>query len=42
MGQLKLSTPISIKECVLIAIAIEETKGNVPDDLKSAEEIAEV
>lgn len=42
MGQVKLSTPISIKECVLVAIAIEEAKGNLPDDLKSAEEIAEV
>jgi DNA mismatch repair protein MLH1 len=42
MGRLVLSTPLSIKECVLIAVKLEEAKGNLPNDIKSADDIAEV
>lgn len=41
MGRLVLS-PVSVKECVLVAVRLEEAKGNLPNDTKSAEEIAEV
>ncbi|EIE84093.1 hypothetical protein RO3G_08798 [Rhizopus delemar RA 99-880] len=40
MGELKLAKPISIKECVLIAIQIEKEKGNVPNKLQDADMIA--
>lgn len=42
MGELKLAKPISIKECVLIAIQIEKEKGNVPNKLQDADMIAKV
>ncbi|GAA5809620.1 hypothetical protein MFLAVUS_003031 [Mucor flavus] len=40
MGKLVLSTPISIEECVLVAIEIEESKGNLPKDLGDANKVA--
>lgn len=42
MGQLILSNPISIKECALVAIEIEESKGNLPEGTEDAKEIAAV
>lgn len=42
MGKLVLSTPISIEECVLVAIEIEESKGNLPKDLGDANKVATV
>lgn len=41
MGRLVLS-PLSVKECVLSAVMLEEAKGNLPNDSKSADDIAEV
>jgi hypothetical protein len=35
MGRLKLSEPINIKEYIDIAIALEDKKGNLPEDLKA-------
>jgi hypothetical protein len=35
MGRLKLSKPINIKEYIDIAIAFEDKKGNLPEDLKA-------
>jgi DNA mismatch repair protein MLH1 len=42
MGHLQLSTPISIRECVSIALEIEAKNGNLPEDIKSPQEIIEV
>jgi DNA mismatch repair protein MLH1 len=40
-GQLKLSRPLSIKDCVLIAIEMEKEKGNLPEEIQDAQEIAQ-
>ncbi|ORE06950.1 DNA mismatch repair protein MutL [Rhizopus microsporus var. microsporus] len=40
MGELKLSKPMSIKDCVLMAIEYEAAKGNLPDELQDANTIA--
>lgn len=37
-----MARPISIRECVLIAIEAEKEKGQLPDDIKEVNEIAEV
>ncbi|KAG2195568.1 hypothetical protein INT47_001315 [Mucor saturninus] len=40
MGKIELN-PTSIKELILIAITLEEAKGNLPNDIKSPDDIAE-
>ncbi|KAI8384686.1 putative DNA mismatch repair protein mlh1 [Radiomyces spectabilis] len=39
-GRLNLSEPVDIRASVLLAIEAEERKGNLPDQLRSADEIA--
>ncbi|KAI7898874.1 histidine kinase-like ATPase [Cokeromyces recurvatus] len=39
MGELKLATPISIRECLRIAIDIEEKNGTLPENLISKDDI---
>ncbi|KAI8973504.1 DNA mismatch repair protein hexB [Mycotypha africana] len=41
MGQLKLSTPVSIREYLAVALDIERHNGTLPDNLVSNEEIIE-
>ncbi|CAO3698529.1 unnamed protein product [Rhizopus stolonifer] len=40
MGELKLANPVSIKECILVAIQDEERRGNLPNELQDANELA--
>ncbi|KAG1235452.1 hypothetical protein G6F68_001886 [Rhizopus microsporus] len=40
MGELKLSKPMSVKDCVLMAIEYEAAKGNLPNELQDANTIA--
>jgi DNA mismatch repair protein MLH1 len=42
IGQLKLSTPLSIKDCLTIALEVEEKNGNLPGDMVSLDQIIKV
>ncbi|KAI8097472.1 histidine kinase-like ATPase [Halteromyces radiatus] len=41
-GFIELSTPISIKECISIALDTEEAYGTLPPQLQSKEQVAEI
>lgn len=42
MGHLKLSTPVSISECISVALEMEAKNGSLPEGIKSSQEIIEV
>lgn len=41
MGQLVLSQPMSIKDCLTIALDVEQKNGNLPDDIISLDQVVE-